>query len=219
MILSISDVLSERDLEQVRSKLAGASFVDGKTTAGWLAQRVKSNLQAAESPQIEALRASIAERLSEHPVFALATRPKSFLGPLFSLYRPGHTYGCHVDNALMGGIRTDVSFTLFLSPMEAYDGGELIIDSSNGEEAFKLQAGSVVTYPAQSLHRVASVTRGERLVAAGWVRSYIRDPGQRELLFDLETARRRLFDREGKTGEGDLLAKCAANLFRLWCDD
>ena len=57
------------------------------------------------------------------------------------------------------------------------------------------------------------------MVAAGWVRSYVRDPAQRELLFDLETARRRLFDREGKTAEGDLLAKCAANLMRLWCDD
>jgi PKHD-type hydroxylase len=66
---------------------------------------------------------------------------------------------------------------------------------------------------------VAPITRGERMVAAGWVRSYVRDTGHRELLFDLETARRRLFDREGKTAEGDLLAKCAANLARLWCDD
>ena len=58
-----------------------------------------------------------------------------------------------------------------------------------------------------------------RLAAAGWVRSYIREAAQRELLFDLETARRRLFDREGKTADGDLLAKCAANLLRLWCED
>ena len=76
-----------------------------------------------------------------------------------------------------------------------------------------------MTYPATTLHRVAPVTRGERLAAAGWVRSYVRDAAQRELLFDLETARRRLFDREGKTAEADLLAKCAANLMRLWCDD
>jgi len=53
----------------------------------------------------------------------------------------------------------------------------------------------------------------------GWVRSFVRDAAHRELLFDLETARRRLFDRDGKTAEGDLLAKCTANLLRLWCED
>ena len=55
-------------------------------------------------------------------------------------------------------------------------------------------------------------SRGSRLVAAGWVRSFVRDPAHRELLFDLDTARRRLFDREGKSAEADLLAKCTANL-------
>ena len=28
-----------------------------------------------------------------------------------------------------------------------------------------------------------------------------------------------LFERKGKTEEADLLAKCAANLLRLWCED
>jgi PKHD-type hydroxylase len=138
---------------------------------------------------------------------------------LFSRYQPGHAYGTHVDNALIGGVRTDVSFTLFLADPAAYEGGELIIDTPSGEEAFKLPPGSIVTYPATTLHRVAEVIRGERLAAAGWVRSHVRDAAQRELLFDLETARRRLFDREGKTAEADLLAKCAANLLRMWCED
>ena len=59
----------------------------------------------------------------------LAMRPKTILGPLFSRYEPGHAYGTHVDDALMGGVRTDVSFTLFLSPPESYEGGELVIDT------------------------------------------------------------------------------------------
>jgi PKHD-type hydroxylase len=218
MILSIADVLSEADVAAVRAGLAGATFADGAETAGWSAKPVKSNEQANDTPEIEGLRALIEARLVEHPVFALATRPKAIVGPLFSRYRPGHAYGLHVDNALIEGVRTDVSFTLFLSDPEAYDGGELVIDQASGEEAFKLPAGSAVTYPATTLHRVAPVTRGERLAAAGWVRSHLRDAAHRELLFDLETARRRLFEREGKTGEGDLLAKCSANLMRLWCD-
>jgi PKHD-type hydroxylase len=219
MILAIADVLSAADIEAIREGLAEAKFVDGAATAGWSARLVKSNLQASDSPALAHLRALVETRLREHPVFALATRPKTIIGPLFSRYQPGHAYGTHVDDALIAGSRTDVSFTIFLAPPDSYEGGELIIDSSSGEESFKLPPGSAITYPATSLHRVAPVTSGERLVAAGWVRSHVRDPAHRELLFDLETARRRLFDREGKIAEGDLLAKCAANLMRMWCDD
>ena len=50
--------------------------------------------------------------------------------------------------------------------------------------------------------------------AVGWAQSYIRDGARREILFDLKTARRRLFEQSGKTPEFDLLAKSAANLFR-----
>ena len=219
MILAIADVLSAADIADVHAALATAKFRDGKATAGWSAKQVKRNLQAADGPELERVHALVETRLAEHAVFALATRPKTILGPLFSRYEPGHAYGAHVDDALMGGVRTDVSFTLFLSAPESYDGGELVIDAASGEDAFKLAAGSVVTYPSTSLHRVAPVTRGQRLAAVGWVRSYLRDPAHRELLFELETARRRLFEREGKSADGDLLAKCAANLLRMWCED
>ena len=160
MILAIADVLSAHDIETLRAGLARAVFVDGRASAGWSARLVKANLQAADSPDIETLRALVETRLREHAVFALATRPKSVIGPLFSCYQPGHAYGAHVDDALIAGVRTDVSFTLFLAPPESYDGGELIIESAAGEDAFKLPPGSVVTYPATALHRVAPVTRG-----------------------------------------------------------
>jgi PKHD-type hydroxylase len=219
MILAVADVLSQSDVADVIAGLASATFVDGNTTAGWAARLVKANLQAETGPRLEQISRLIEARLAAHAVFTLAVRPKTILGPLFSRYEAGHEYGTHVDDALMGGVRTDCSFTLFLSPPESYQGGELIIATSAGEDAYKLAAGSLVTYPATSLHRVAPVTEGVRLAAVGWVRSLIRDAGQRELLFDLETARRRLFDREGKTEDGDLLAKCAANLMRMWCED
>lgn len=219
MLLTIADILSPTDVEEVRGGLASATFVDGKASAGWSARLVKSNLQASHGPELEKVRALVDTRLREHAVFALAARPKTILGPLFSRYEPGHAYGAHVDDALMDGVRTDVSFTLFLADPDSYEGGELIVDSATGEDALKLPAGSVAVYPATTLHRVAPVRRGTRLAAVGWVRSYIRDAARRELLFDLETARRRLFDREGKSAECDLLAKCAANLVRMWCDD
>jgi PKHD-type hydroxylase len=219
MILSIADVLSATEVANVRAGLATARFEDGRVSAGWTARLVKQNLQATDGPDLERVRGLIEARLLAHAVFVLAARPKRLLGPVFSRYAQGHAYGAHVDDALMAGVRTDLSFTLFLSAPGSYDGGALIVDTPGGEEVVKLSAGSVALYPASNLHRVEAVIEGERLAAVGWVRSYIRDPLRRELLFDLETARRRLFDREGKTAEGDLLAKCAANLFRLWCDD
>ncbi|HMF25470.1 MAG TPA: hypothetical protein VKG24_25560 [Pseudolabrys sp.] len=39
------------------------------------------------------------------------------------------------------------------------------------------------------------------------------------MLFDLETARRELFDTQGKSSTFDQLSKCSANLLRMWADD
>ncbi|MDX2204004.1 MAG: Fe2+-dependent dioxygenase [Hyphomicrobiaceae bacterium] len=219
MLLAIADILSSSDLDTVRAALARARFVDGKATAGWSARLVKDNLQAVRDEALEAIGALVEARLGANATFALAARPKSIIGPLFSRYEAGHAYGLHVDDALLDGRRSDVSFTLFLSEPDTYAGGELVIDTPLGEEAVKLAAGSVFVYPATMLHRVAPVASGVREAAVGWVRSTVRDAAQRELLFDLETARRRLFDREGKSADGDLLARCAANLMRMWCED
>lgn len=219
MLLTIADILSADDLGIVTAALERAHFVDGKTTAGWSARLVKDNLQAVRDEALTELAGLVEDRLRANTTFILAARPKSIIGPLFSRYETGHVYGLHVDDALLDGRRSDVSFTLFLSDPASYEGGELVLDTPLGEEAIKLAAGSVFVYPATLLHRVAPVTHGVRQAAVGWVRSTVRDAAQRELLFDLETARRRLFEREGKTADGDLLARCAANLMRMWCED
>ena len=77
----------------------------------------------------------------------------------------------------------------------------------------------MVIYPSTTLNRVAPVESGMRVAAVGWARSYVRSAENREILFDLETLRRDLFTREGKTGAFDFLAKCSANLLRLWAED
>jgi PKHD-type hydroxylase len=119
----------------------------------------------------------------------------------------------------MNGMRADVSFTLFLSGPDEYDAGELVIESPAGEDAVKLNPGSLVAYPSTALHRVNDVTRGSRLAAVGWARSFIRDPAQRELLFDLDTARREIFARDGKSKAFDLMSKSLSNLMRMWAED
>src|SRR5262247_389171 len=213
MQIVIGNVLSAEELDSLRTALARAQFADGRETAGFSARLVKNNLQAADR-RLETLRALVAERILGNELFRLAVRPKALTPLMFSRYDPGMHYGSHVDDALMDGMRTDVSFTLFLSEPTSYDGGELTIESAAGEETFKLDAGALVAYSATSLHRVSAVTRGARLAAVGWARSFIRDPAQRELLFDLDTARRRIFAREGKSTELDLISKSFANLLR-----
>src|SRR5215218_9637888 len=218
MLMTIADVLTSDELEEVRSMLASMRFEDGRATAGWSARLVKDNEQAREGAALSLLREKVTKAIMANEVFNLAARPKALTPLLFSRYTEGKHYGSHVDNPLMNGVRTDVSFTLFLADPETYDGGELVIESVSGEEEIKLPAGHLVAYDSTSLHRVAPVTRGERLVAVGWAQSYVRDSAKRELLFDLETAKRNLFAQSGKTPEFDLLAKSSANLFRMWAD-
>ena len=220
MLIQIASVLDGATLAETQKTLNTLSFEDGKATAGWSARLVKSNEQVprGDGPG-DAFKQKLSETIAANEVFQLAVRPKLISPLTLSRYRPGMSYGSHVDDALMGGMRSDVSFTLFLSDPAEYDGGELIIESASGEEDIKPPAGAMVCYPSGSLHRVAPVTRGERHAAVGWVRSFLRSSEQRELLFDLETARRTLFAREGKSREFDLLAKCSANLLRLWSED
>jgi PKHD-type hydroxylase len=220
MQIVIGNVLSPDEVATITATLARATFIDGRATAGFAAQLVKNNQQAEGSDRsLETIRKLVAERILGNDVFRLAVRPKALSPLLFSRYEPGMHYGSHVDDALMDGIRTDVAFTLFLSDPASYDGGELTIESAAGEEGFRLEPGSLVAYPATSLHHVRDVTRGARLAAVGWARSFIRDPARRELLFDLDTARRALFAREGKSAEFDLISKSFANLMRMWVED
>jgi PKHD-type hydroxylase len=224
MILCMAEVLTAAELGELCQHLERQELVDGAASAGWHARLVKRNQQLGPGPETRRLQALVDKALARNPLFAIACRPHRIRPALFSSYGPGMAYGTHVDDAVMGGagatppLRSDVSFTLFLSEPEGYDGGELVVETSAGEQAFKLEAGGLVLYPSSTLHRVAPVTRGRRLAAVSWVQSQVRDPAQREILFDLDTARRALFEREGKSREFDLLSKSLANLLRMWAE-
>jgi len=222
MIVLISDVLSPTDISEAKSVLASASCKDGRETAGWHAALVKNNEQAdADTAPVRALQMRLETLLNRNALFDLAARPRVVAPLMFSRSAPGMSYGSHVDDAVMGRerrLRSDVSLTLFLSAPEEYEGGELVIESSAGEQSFKPHAGALVLYPSSSLHRVEPVRGGCRLVAVTWVQSLVRDPAQRELLFTLDSARRALFERDGKSREFDQISLCHANLMRMWAE-
>jgi PKHD-type hydroxylase len=223
MILCIDHVLTSEELHAIHSSLNNAEFVDGKLTAGWHAKQVKENQQLSTKDKVaKSVKETVTKGLYRSQLFRMAVKPKNIRSPLISRYETGMSYGTHVDNALMGQgsdlMRSDVSFTLFLNSPEEYEGGELVMETTQGEQSFKLNAGAMITYPSTSLHRVETVTQGVRLVAVSWVQSLIRDPNEREILFELETTRQTLFSKYGKTEEFDLVAKSCTNLLRKWAE-
>lgn len=220
MIVQIPNVLSADDLAEIAQQLSEAEFVDGKLTAGWHAKQVKHNQQLAKGSERQSLNHKVLTALTRNQLFLAVARPRDVHTLLFSRYRQGMSYGRHTDNALMGRspMRSDLSFTLFLSPPDAYAGGELVVEGADRDTAYKLPAGAMILYPSTTLHRVNEVTSGERLVAVGWVQSLIRSAEQREILFDLDAVKRSLFTQGGKTAEVDLVAKTMANLTRMWAD-
>jgi len=221
MILCIAPLLGGDELAAVRRALEGARFRDGRETAGWHARPVKRNRQA-DPRDVGGPGETVRVALAAHAMFQSAALPQRVSPILFNRYEPGMDYGIHVDDALMGEgaarLRSDLAFTLFLDDPASYAGGELVIDSAGDEQGVKLAAGGLVLYPATQLHRVAPVTRGRRDAAVGWVQSLVRDAHRREILFDLDTARRAVFEQQGKSETFDRLAKTYANLLRLWAE-
>jgi PKHD-type hydroxylase len=220
MMLQIAGVLDPEAVENIRQKLAieAAAFTSGKTTAGWYAKDIKHNDQAMGQVAV-AVMEQVKTALLADAVFVSAARPKSFVKTLVSRYRPGMHYGTHVDDALMGGVRTDMSFTLFLAEPASYDGGELTIESPDGETEVKLDPGGLVLYPTTSLHRVNEVTRGERLAVVGWIRSFIRSAEQRETLFDLDQVVAGLKATNADRTLMNPVMKVRNSLTRMWAED
>jgi len=223
MLLLLPAVLKADELALVRALLAAARFVDGRLSAGAVARRVKNNEEMDPAAQdLERLNRVVMGSLARHPVYRAGALPLHVASPLYARYRPGMTYGDHLDDPIMGGdgvkYRSDVALTVFLNPPDEYDGGELVIHSSAGEQVVKLAAGDAVLYPAGSIHHVSPVTRGERLVAVTWVQSLVRDAARRELLYGLNAAREKLLRDAPEAAETAQVNAAYLNLIRMWSD-
>lgn len=223
MFLTIGNVLHADKLEIVRNVATKLKWRDGADTAGPTARKVKRNQQADLSdPQGKALHDQLMAAINANTVLQAAARPAKFSRLLLSRTSKDGGYGAHVDNAIMGAgdhkLRTDLSFTLFLSDPEAYEGGALMLDLPGGQQSLKPQAGELVLYPSTLIHAVEPVSAGERLVAVGWIQSQIRHAEQRQILFDLEQVRSTLRAKDGTSPEALMLDKAMSNLLRQWTD-
>ncbi len=224
MLLEIPQVLSREAAKAMKQSLLSASWVDGKVTAGHQSAQAKKNRQLpAESELAQAAGSQILRALQANGLFMSAALPQRVFPPLFNRYEGGEHFHNHVDNAIrslpMGGqIRTDLSATLFLTEPEDYEGGELLIDDTYGAHRVKLPAGSMVLYPATSLHRVTPVSSGSRISSFFWIQSLVRDDGQRTLLFDLDMSIQKLRQTLGDDDTVITQTGIYHNLLRRWAD-
>jgi PKHD-type hydroxylase len=223
MLLHIAEVLNPGEAAAARASLESADWVDGRVTAGYQSARAKHNLQLPEEhPVGRELREKIVIALERNSLFMGAALPLRVFPPLFNRYEGGHSFGTHIDNAIRQApglrVRTDLSATLFLTPPEEYDGGELVVEDTYGTSAVKLPAGHLVLYPATSLHHVRPVTRGARISSFFWIQSMIRDDGQRTLLFDLDMAIQRISGENPDHPSAVQLTGVYHNLIRMWAE-
>jgi len=211
------ELLNSKELEILNKNLDKEELFweDGKQTAGKHAAEVKNNLQLKKDLNLsKKLSKLIIKKILSNDLIKSFALPKKIHGTMFSKSKSGMKYGSHIDNPYMSSGRADLSFTIFLSSKENYDGGALSIENFNSEKKFKLEAGEIIIYPSTYLHSVDEVIAGERLVFIGWIESYVKSIEEREYLFDLDAAARSLLAKYGRSDEVDLIFKSYSNLLR-----
>ena len=183
----VLQILTDAEVKECREIAASAPFVDGRFTNPHNTAKQNEQLhdQSAYQKSAQLLHAALV-RSEELLNFAF---PVKIAPPLITRYKPAMKYGLHTDVAFMqiptGGLRADLSCTIFLNEPESYEGGALHVQLGDGDLRFKLKPGEAIIYPSDSLHQVVPVTRGERLVAITFIQSRVQDPFKRSMLYEL----------------------------------
>ena len=214
-------LLHDEEIKILKSNLSSydKEWEDGKKTAGSLASKVKNNLQLNRNSDISKKNAGfIIKKILTTPLIKSFALPKKVHGIMFTKSAAGMKYGRHIDNAYMSSGRADLSFSIFLNEKNSYEGGELIIETINTENKFKLNEGEIIIYPSTYLHSVNEITKGERLACVGWIESYVKSIEEREYLFDLDAGARGILAKYGRSDELDLIFKSYSNLLRVLGD-
>ena len=226
MLLNIPEVITQDEVRHARELLKTAPWTDGRASAGVQARQVKNNEQLPhDCDAAKQIRAMVLRGLDRHAIFFSAALPKRVFTPRINRYGgEANTYGNHVDNAIRFApdtglrVRTDISCTVFLADPDEYEGGELVVQDTFGEQRVKLRAGDMVLYPGTSVHKVEPVTRGYRLACFFWIESMVRSDEQRRLLYELDMNLLQLRKEHGEGPSTTALTGTYHNLLRLLAD-
>lgn len=224
MLMVLQGLLAPADVAALRSIAAEGEFVDGRVSSpGLAAAGVKRNeqlaLQSDRQGQVEEV---VLAALDRNETFRTAAVPKLIRPPILSRYRPGMSYGLHIDNPVMRRpvpMRLDLSITIFLSDATSYQGGELVVETLYGDKRIKLPPGDAILYPTTMLHRVEEVVTGERLAAVTWIQSMVQDQAKRSILYELAVAIHWMQSTAPQSPQFHRLNNTRANLVRMWATD
>ena len=222
MLLNIPNILSAEDVKTILQTLEGAGpsiWQDGASSAAGAAEKVKKNRQCdPKHPVVLEILEKARLALLKNSAFVSATQPDIFSKMMINAYEPGMSYGNHLDAPFIRNTRTDISITLFLTPPTSYEGGDLIMTTPFCEMAVKGEQGGVFLYPSTHLHRVTEVKAGKRIAIVGWLKSKIRQPHQREMLFDMDRIATDLQDDPGQRNAYMHLLNVKNRLIREWAE-
>lgn len=182
-------ILPEDKALDLHARLNAAEWTEGKARTARATGSVKRNLEIIPRDETHPLWgdvAAIRDALIGHGGLMAYTLLAKMTVPKFNRYSGGGTYHRHFDASPMTSpdMRTDWSCTLFLTPPDEYDGGELCLESASGSvmQAPKGAPGTAVVYDCGEAHWVNPVTKGARTSCIVWMRSLIRDPGERAIV-------------------------------------
>ena len=204
-ISTLDGLISAESLARIAELMRSAGFVDGHISGGDDTNKNNLELPPGDSAYLEVLKL-VEGDVRANLAFNFTAFPRYMTRPIFSRYDPGMYYHEHVDFPVMnflnvqvkpghrgvapvgmGYVRSDLSLTVFLSPPESYDGGQLTFCGTLEKVQAKLNAGSGVLYPTGSEHRVEKVTRGSRVAAIFWIQSMFPVEAHRKAVYDAYT--------------------------------
>ena len=218
MFLTIPNLLNPAEVAAIAEIARQARFVDGKRSNphNLAKQNVIADTVDPLSQKASQIALGAFQRSEEAKNFSF---PRRIPAPTLSRYAVGMKYGPHTDAAFLPiapePLRSDVSCTIFISAPADYQGGELLIHLGTEGVSIKGASGSAILYPSTTLHQVAPVTSGERVVMITFIESQIPDQLQRELLYTLGEVRA-LEGLKMEWQNRTQIEFVIANLHRMW---
>jgi PKHD-type hydroxylase len=190
--MKIFSVLNIEEVDKIKKIIKSGVWKNGKDSADGAAKLIKENKQITADDKIFDEIKLYLSKVHNEPAIKSYTYLKELIDPRVSLYEVNDHYDWHIDVALLGNKRTDLSYTIFLSDKDEYEGGELVFKIGNQIFTVKGASGQIVIYPSGLLHKVNQIKSGKRLVLIGWINSHIKIEEYRERLFQLAFEKSRL---------------------------
>lgn len=216
----VIDFLNLSQLAEVKELFSELKYLPGTIKSG-LDEKIKFCKSAdLNDESYEKIYEYFSNVLKEMHSFSSTYCFKDITIPYPVRYSDGMFYEYHIDELQMNGLRSDYSITLFLNEPDEYDGGELVLKQNDVISPIKLRAGQAIIYETGTVHKVNTVTRGNRDVVLFWAESIFKEKAIRDHCIQIA----RTIDDLLKTERDDIkreikeLEQSRINLMRAYAD-